>query len=79
MLEITPNQANVAERDEDWAKRWKSAKTGENQRRRTVHGQPAGRHDRAPVAEATHGQHGQAHGWPCAMARPCVGPGFRNI
>jgi len=26
-----------------------------------VHNHPIGEHDRAPVAEATHGQHTQAH------------------
>jgi len=57
----------------------KSAKTGEKQQRRTVH-------DRAPMAEATHGRAwwscsqarpcASRHGWPCVKARPCVGSGF---
>ena len=56
--------------------------------KRTVHSNPAGEHDRAPVAEATHGQHAQAHPciWPCVVAhsrpcvwaRPCVGANFRD-
>ena len=48
--------------------------TGEKQQRRTVHGQPAGRHGRAPVAEAMHDQHGRS----CVLARSCVGACFRD-
>ena len=46
--------------------------TGEKQQKIAVHGC-------APVAEAMHGKHGQAHGhawWPCVMAQPCVEPSF---
>jgi len=48
-------------------KQRKTAKTVEKQQR-TVHGRPAGRHGRAPVAEATHEQHDQVHGRTCNCA-----------